>query len=84
MPALRPEHVTLRWYPDLGRTPNVRVQASTCHCKRTVYELCIAGGLTFIRRWERGEEQDQVAETERLRDALTQETWDLILTGRAV
>ncbi|GGO26135.1 hypothetical protein GCM10010116_52470 [Microbispora rosea subsp. aerata] len=35
------------------RAASVRVRRHTCDCQPVVYELCQAGGLMFVRRYDR-------------------------------
>ncbi|WP_244302048.1 MULTISPECIES: hypothetical protein [Microbispora] len=54
----------------------------TCECRPTIYELCQAGGLLFVRRTER-EGEVKVHETERLVSARIEPLWTKLLTGEA-
>ncbi|MFC4062389.1 hypothetical protein ACFOWE_29160 [Planomonospora corallina] len=50
LPPARDGHQALDWYGS-ARFGRVRVVAWTCHAHRVAfYELCEAGGLSFIRR----------------------------------
>ncbi|TDC83340.1 hypothetical protein E1292_49960 [Nonomuraea deserti] len=42
----------IKWDPAVGRS-RVRVRDCTCECMPVVYELCMAGGLSFIRKTTR-------------------------------
>lgn len=50
-PARPRKNATLvDWYPWHPTTAVTRVRAHTRSCMPVVYELCIAGGQTFVRR----------------------------------
>ncbi|MGI5160141.1 hypothetical protein [Microbispora sp. CA-102843] len=63
-----------------NRSDRVRVRRHTCECKATIYELCSAGGLLFIRRTKRGKKVE-IRETERLVAARMEELWVRLLSG---
>ncbi len=60
----------------------MRVHRHTCECKATIYELCSAGGLMFIRRTKRGVKVE-VRESERLVSARMRLLWLRLLSGEA-
>ncbi|MEU6408586.1 hypothetical protein [Microbispora sp. NPDC046933] len=63
-----------------NRSDRVRVHRHTCECKATIYELCSAGGLWFIRRTKRGKKME-IRETERLVAARMKGLWVRLLSG---
>ncbi|WP_244312780.1 hypothetical protein [Microbispora hainanensis] len=63
-----------------NRSDRVRVRRHTCECKPTIYELCSAGGVFFIRRTIRGKNVE-IRETERLVAARMEDLWVRLLSG---
>ncbi|GAA4564791.1 hypothetical protein [Planotetraspora kaengkrachanensis] len=80
---LQPEHVKIRWLKDTRRCDHVRVRRHTCDCKSTIYELCHAGGLMFIRRTIREGDAQIAHETERLITARMEDLWMRLILGQA-
>ncbi|MFF4772512.1 hypothetical protein ACFY05_06605 [Microtetraspora fusca] len=80
---LQKAHEKLEWWEPLPRASRVRVHLHTCECKATVFELCQAGGLKFVRRSVRGPESVIVHETEWLRVVKAEQLWQRILLGEA-
>lgn len=82
---LQKQHELIAWVPQRGRAERVRIKEHTCECRATFYELCYAGGLSFIRRTHR----DQVSRVLAVHESswvLTRETADLwlrVLLGSA-
>ncbi|MEU7894178.1 hypothetical protein AB0B45_15105 [Nonomuraea sp. NPDC049152] len=71
------------WYESTLRCERVRVRAHTCGCRNTVYELCAAAGVLFVRRLKREDGSVNVRETSWLRAAEALRLWAAILDGRA-
>lgn len=80
-PQARCEKVT--WREPSARCVQARIRRHTCECKPTVYELCVSGGLVFIRRTVRTCDGVNVRETEWLRSARAVELWLALLAGQA-
>lgn len=76
------DHESITWLKPTPRSDRVRVRRHTCECKPTIYELCQAGGLLFVRRTER-EPAVKVRETERLITVRIVPLWTKLLTGEA-
>ena len=76
---LQAGHVLLAWIDprDDGRR---RVIAWTCDCRSVVYELCSAGGQSYLRRTVQGARLD-VTETPRTRASEAHDLWAELLTG---
>ena len=76
-------HEELVWMkPRVGE--KYRVREHTCECKSrgVVYELCISGGLMFIRKIYRDFHSQTVTESERWRTARAKEMWVRLITGQ--
>ncbi|MEO3853320.1 hypothetical protein [Acrocarpospora sp. B8E8] len=73
----------LLWLLPVARADRTRVRQHTCECRATIYELCQAGGLRFIRRTVRGPDGQRVHETERLVAARAERVWLRLLLGQA-
>ncbi|GAA3245569.1 hypothetical protein [Nonomuraea helvata] len=69
------------WSPCVPRTDRVRVRAHTCECLPTVYEMCAAGGLMFIRRIDRKHGQPEIHESTWTRARDVEELWRRLITG---
>jgi hypothetical protein len=70
------------WREPLPRATRVRVRQHTCDCRPLAYELCQAGGLSFVRRIYQTDGIVTV-ESEWLRAALAEQLWSKILLGQA-
>lgn len=71
----------LAWH-ESRRSARVRVVAWTCHeHRRTWYELCEAGGVSFIRRMTGDEMTPKVSETHAWRRVEAQAMWIALLSG---
>ncbi|WP_084464546.1 hypothetical protein [Microtetraspora fusca] len=77
------QHDKIRWIAPTSRSSRIRVREHTCECKATIYELCQAGGLTFIRRTVRGPDGPVVHEGPWLLAAKAQRLWHHLLLGQA-
>ncbi|MFF0243544.1 hypothetical protein [Streptosporangium sandarakinum] len=77
---LQAGHVLLTWI-TARRDERCRVIAWTCHCRSVVYELCSAGGQSYLRRTVQGPRPD-VTETARTNASTARELWAALLTGR--
>lgn len=77
---LQAGRVSLTWINprDDGRR---RVIAWTCDCRSVVYELCSAGGQSYLRRTVQGA-HPEVTETPRTRASEAHDLWVALLTGR--
>ncbi|MFC4015987.1 hypothetical protein ACFOY2_52860 [Nonomuraea purpurea] len=62
MPMVSKEPEGMKWTPGVFRGEKVRVRDHTCECSSVVYELCLAGGIMFIRRTRKGDDEDIVHE----------------------
>lgn len=71
----------LSWHSPFPGVERVRVLAWTCSCKAMVYELCQAGGRTFIRRVLQREGQPEIRETYRWSPNEAQQVWSNLLSG---
>ncbi|GAA4182282.1 hypothetical protein GCM10022252_07960 [Streptosporangium oxazolinicum] len=73
----------LTWH-KARRFGRVRVAAWTCHEHRvTFYELCDAGGLSFIRKTVQGKEQTTVLHSDPWPPAQARVMWIRVLAGLA-
>lgn len=61
--------------------PRERTLAWTCHCQPVIYELCAAGGQSFLRRTEPATRS--ITETHRVSTRDGQRLWADLLEGRA-
>ncbi|MEW9531913.1 hypothetical protein [Microbispora sp. NPDC049125] len=57
--------------------------AWTCDCRSSVYELCHAGGVAFLRRTRRSDAGTTEHETHRWCLHQGDEVWAALLTGTA-
>ncbi|GAB3140925.1 hypothetical protein [Microbispora hainanensis] len=73
----------LVWRKPTARCTHLRVRRHTCECQPVVYELCVSGGLVFVRRTVRKPAGLSVRETEWLLTARAMELWQRLLTGQA-
>ncbi|GLW25306.1 hypothetical protein Mame01_53480 [Microbispora amethystogenes] len=80
--AEQPECEAIAWSASEPRTPSVRVRRHTCDCQPIFYELCQAGGLMFVRRYDRSDEVP-ITESEWVRPPAAEHLWTRILSGRA-
>ncbi|MBT2234267.1 hypothetical protein [Nonomuraea sp. NEAU-A123] len=71
------------WYPWQPTSAVTRVRAYTCDCAPVVYELCVAGGHTYIRRCDWSTYPTSVMESERMTDRHAQDLWMRIMSGEA-
>lgn len=70
------------WQDVVRRCDRIRVHEHTCSCMPPMYELCAAGGLSFIRRlsWDG---RPRVVQTEWMSARAARQLWMQILTGYA-
>ncbi|WP_204074529.1 hypothetical protein [Planotetraspora phitsanulokensis] len=68
---------------DTRRSDRVRVRKHTCDCMATIYELCYAGGLLFIRRTIRELDSRVAHETDRLITVRMEDLWMRLILGQA-
>jgi hypothetical protein len=80
--AVRDRH-DLGWGPPNHRFDRIRVSKHTCWCRATSYELCHAGGLSFIRRTHRLDGRVVVHDTPPVLAREAEELWTLLLAGEA-
>jgi hypothetical protein len=73
----------LVWRDPHKAEDRVRVAAWTCDCQNTVYELCHASGVAYIRRTRRLKRSTQVHETYRWHFMEAQTVWKALLDGQA-
>ncbi|TQS05408.1 hypothetical protein FLX08_39735 [Microbispora hainanensis] len=72
----------IEWLESLPRAASIRVRRHTCDCQPVVYELCQAGGLMFVRRYDRSDGV-LIEESEWLRPPAAEHLWTRILLGQA-
>lgn len=72
----------VNWRESLPRANRIRVRHHTCDCKPVVYELCQAGGLSFVRRLYRSDAV-LVQESAWVRPSEAERLWLRILMGQA-
>lgn len=72
----------IAWLKSRPRAASVRVRRHTCDCQPVVYELCQAGGLMFVRRYDRSNGV-LIEESEWLRPLAAERLWMRILLGQA-
>lgn len=73
----------IRWLRPTSRSDRVRVRRHTCECRPTVYELCAAGGLMFVRRTVEARRGVRIHETDRINTAGMRELWRRLILGQA-
>jgi hypothetical protein len=81
LPPSRPDCIELRWEPVRNPAERVRIQAYTCCCRLTFYELCQSGGLLFIRRTRRDGDGIVMEECVRTVHSRGMMLWDRLLEG---
>lgn len=74
----------LVWRETSKIKERARVVAWSCHCRSAVYELCRAGGQSYIRRTDYDEKGETVYETYRWSFIKASEVWAALLEGRTV
>ena len=72
----------IKWVKSRPRAASIRVRRHTCDCRRVVYELCQAGGLMFVRRYDRSDGV-LIEESEWVRPPAAEHLWTRILLGQA-
>ncbi|MDP9866037.1 MULTISPECIES: hypothetical protein [Streptosporangium] len=77
------DHMRLVWHAPYKGVTRLRVNAWTCHCRATMYELCHAGGQAFIRRTLQLDDNRQVHETYRWPIREADDVWRALLSGKA-
>ena len=82
-PSPQQDHMQLVWHPPFCGVSRVRVLAWTCECRATFYELCQAGGQSFIRRTLQCEPQHEIKETFRWPLRQAHGVWASLLCGEA-
>ncbi|MFG1711207.1 hypothetical protein ACFLIM_49460 [Nonomuraea sp. M3C6] len=78
-----PDATEIQWSPVQRRADRIRVRAHTCECLSLIFEQCTAGGLGFVRRYDRSIWPAGVLDSPwvKVRDAET--LWLQILHGEA-
>jgi hypothetical protein len=76
-------HVVIDWSDPVTRCTPIRVRDHTCACLVTSYELCMAGGLSHIRRTERTAGGPRVSESPWVHVAEAKRLWNELLAGNA-
>jgi hypothetical protein len=80
LPEPQPNHKRLAWLPSRN-DPRYRALAWTCHCADVIYELCMAGGQSYLRRTDLT--TGNVSETHGMRVREGEALWQTLLQGRA-
>lgn len=84
---LAAEKLGIEWREPAQRCTRIRVKKHTGECGETLYELCQAGGLWFIRRTIRRTirkaSRTMVSETIWMSPAEVELLWAGLLAGRA-
>lgn len=70
------------WSKPVPRFDRVRVLRHTCECKARIYELCVAGGLAWIRQTDRLESVPVVRESAPRPLGEVEEVWKKLLAGQ--
>ncbi|TDE41308.1 hypothetical protein E1295_30815 [Nonomuraea mesophila] len=78
-----PNHEQLVWSEPPPRSAHVRVRQHLCACQDVAFELCVAGGLMFIRRATRTPDTVLVHETESWRSKRAEDVWTRLVSGEA-
>ncbi len=73
----------VRWLPIERRPDRVRVVAYTCECRSLVFEHCMAGGQSFIRRYDRSTPSPNIMESPRMRVVDAMALWRQLMNGEA-
>jgi hypothetical protein len=76
------EDLAVEWGESITRCTQIRVKAHTCECRETLYELCQAAGLRFIRRTVRNTRPAVVSETIWMSPTEADRLWARLLDGR--
>lgn len=69
------------WEPSVKRTDRIRVREHTCTCRSPIFELCTAGGLSFVRRLT--DDDTATVESSRVSARVARDLWERILNGQA-
>ena len=79
----RPDALPVSWSSPLPHSSGIRVRDYTCECRSLVFELCVAGGLAFIRRYDRSVSPGVIVESPRERAHNTELLWWQLIAGKA-
>lgn len=79
----RPDAVPVQWGRKQKRAGSVRVRAYTCDCVPVFFEQCVAGGLGFVRRYDRTGAAVVIADSPWVRVSEAQLLWQRLMTGEA-
>jgi hypothetical protein len=80
---LAAEHFAVEWREPAPRCTRFRVKEHACEFAGTIYELCQAGGLRFIRRTIREAGSATVSETIWMSPTEAGCLWASLLFGQA-
>ncbi|SET90433.1 hypothetical protein SAMN05421811_104631 [Nonomuraea wenchangensis] len=75
--------MSVRWLPVERRQTRVRVVAYTCECRSLVFEHCMAGGQSFVRRYDRSAPSPSIMESPRMRVVDAMALWRQLMNGEA-
>ncbi|MFD1935110.1 hypothetical protein ACFSKW_26910 [Nonomuraea mangrovi] len=81
--AVRAGYRAIDWSLPALRCDRVRVRAHTCECGEVLFEFCLAGGLSFIRRTVRHGEGVVVHESDWFVTRVVERLWEQLLRGEA-
>ncbi|GAA3112874.1 hypothetical protein GCM10020001_034850 [Nonomuraea salmonea] len=79
----RADAVPVQWERKRKRASSVRVRAHTCDCSPVVFEQCVAGGLGFVRRYDRTGPATVVMDSPWVRVSEAQLLWQKLMAGEA-
>lgn len=79
----RPNAMAVQWSTGQSRAPRIRVRAHTCECSSLLFEQCMAGGLGFVRRYDRSVWPAVVVESPWAKIRDTEMLWLRIMRGEA-
>jgi hypothetical protein len=77
------QHERLVWRSPSRRTHRIRVVRHSCECEATIFELCQAGGLAFIRKSLRRTASTVVHETDWMPSKRASQLYERVLRGEA-
>lgn len=82
--ALIKDYEKLVWLNPTARSARCRVKQYTCDCKTigVIYELCMSGGLMFIRKTYRDGKLETRYETHRWAVQYAESVWLDLISGR--
>lgn len=77
-----PDAVQIQWRPVERRPDPVHVRRCTCECLPLVFEDCRAGGMGFIRRYDRSVEPWVIEESPRVKVGEAETLWCQLINGQ--